>query len=466
MPFDPASSRKPRLPFRHAEAPSPGHSPSATADHAAPPPPLRRRQSLTVPSLAIHVSGQPAAAERLREALAVPPMPQQLSPEERPLVEAALCTHLFHSFAARTHPLLVRRLLADVQPGQAVLDPFAGSGTVLLEGLLRGARTFGCDISELAIRLARFKTTPWPLRMLTALRDRCTQVTEASLARVQAKQRPRRTWDDARFYAPHIYLELCGLREEIEAVRTSDAPLGEAMLLILSSLLIKLSTQAAESSEEQVDRQIGRGMPSRWFQNKANEVYRLHAALQQKGVVSPLGPRPQLHQGDARVCLTPGAESALVLPAASIDVVVTSPPYLGTYDYAHHHARRYAWLGIDPTPIEQGEMAARRHGQTLPLHALLEQHQRDSLAWISAIARLLRPGGSFFVLVGDSIVADQFLDGAEPIVDAATQVGLPLVARAAAERPHFYKPPAPGDLEEPSDRFPPRQEHLLHFQRP
>ena len=71
----------------------------------------------------------------------MPPLPAELTAEERPVVESSLATHLFHSFAARTHPLLVRRLLDDLAPGQAVLDPFCGSGTVPLEVLLRGGRS-------------------------------------------------------------------------------------------------------------------------------------------------------------------------------------------------------------------------------------------------------------------------------------------------------------------------------------
>ena len=73
-----------------------------------------------------------------------------------------LCTHLFHSFAGRAHPLTIRHLLSEVPPGATVLDPFVGSGTILVEAVLRGARAIGCDISELALRLARFKATLLP----------------------------------------------------------------------------------------------------------------------------------------------------------------------------------------------------------------------------------------------------------------------------------------------------------------
>src|SRR5262245_43738575 len=85
--------------------------------------PPRRRHALSAPRGAFHLDGEAEAAARLRAALDVPPLPEVILDEDRPLLESSLHTHLFHSFAARTHPLLVRSLLADLQPGQTVFDP-------------------------------------------------------------------------------------------------------------------------------------------------------------------------------------------------------------------------------------------------------------------------------------------------------------------------------------------------------
>lgn len=430
--------------------------PSQTRDDAAPRRP-RTRHALSTPNLAFHLDGDRAVAETLQRALGVPPMPTAFTAEDRPILESTLATHLFHSFAARTHPLLVRRLLEDIGPGQVVLDPFVGSGTVLVEAVMRGAQGVGCDVNELAVRLARFKATPLPPAMQKALVTKARAVADASTERVTARRRPRRTWDDAAFYPPHVYLELCGLREEIESVRATDAPIGEALLLVLSAIVIKLSHQRAESRPDVVPRHVGKGQASRWFFYKAEELGRLHAALWSK-LPSPLPPPPVLLQGDARRVLRTDVprDGGIPLWPASIDCAVTSPPYLGTYDYVDHHVRRYAWLEIDPTPVERGEMAARRHGQSSPLSELLARHQRDSDDWVGSVANLLKPGGRLDVIVGDSVVGGQPLRGDLPIRQAAERAGLSFVAACAAERPQFIAK---------TEGLPARCEHLLRFAR-
>ena len=60
-------------------------------------------------------------------------------------------THGFHTYPARMHPHIARRLLEAIPPGATLLDPFCGSGTVLVEGILRGARTVGVDASGEAL---------------------------------------------------------------------------------------------------------------------------------------------------------------------------------------------------------------------------------------------------------------------------------------------------------------------------
>lgn len=458
---DPHHDPRPDSDARPSAAPRGQPASDSSARGASPP--ARRFRSLSAPSLSFQREGDPDVAERLRQALAVPPLPDQLQPDERRELETALCTHLFHSFAGRAHPLTIRHLLADLPAGAIVLDPFVGSGTVLVEAVLRGARAVGCDISELALRLSRFKATPLPPSMQKAVHEQAARVGEASLARVKKRQRPSQTWDKPQFYPPHVFLELCGLRAEIEALVQRDPPIGEALLLIFSSIVVKASRQRSETNPAPFDRHIAAGQATRWFVAKAEEVARLHAALWQR--VQAVAQSEKGASRDRPLCISGDARSVLTDPAAlplwggSVDCIVTSPPYLGTYDYVDHHARRYPWLGIDPAPMARAEMAARRHSGDRSLRELVTAHQQDSDRWLAGAAHLLKPSGVLHVLVGDSLVQGEVVRGDLPIRRAAESCGLRFVARVAAERPHFLSATGPALADDAA----PRLEHLLTF---
>src|SRR5262249_53908416 len=157
-----------------------------------------------------------------------------------------------------------RRLLeATLASGQRLLDPFVGSGTTLVEGVRLGARCSGVDVSPLAVWLARLKATPWPSDRLAALKAAALEVTRRSRERVARRARTSASgaeYDDPELYQPHVFRELVGLREEISAL--SDSQLQQALLLVLSSIVVKVSRQRADTSRERIERAIGKGLPT------------------------------------------------------------------------------------------------------------------------------------------------------------------------------------------------------------
>ena len=81
--------------------------------------------------------------------------------------------HGFHSYPARLHPRSAQSLVTGLTlAGQAVLDPFCGSGTVLVEARIAGRVVFGLDANPLAIALSSLKLramSPAQRRELLAL---------------------------------------------------------------------------------------------------------------------------------------------------------------------------------------------------------------------------------------------------------------------------------------------------------
>ncbi|HRG98044.1 MAG TPA: DNA methyltransferase, partial [Polyangiaceae bacterium] len=186
------------------------------------------RRSLTHVGGDVTLGGEPDDARALGEALDVQPAGDDEGEPERADV------HGFHVYPARMHPTTAARLVAlAAREGDRVLDPFCGSGTVLVEALASGRHAVGTDLNPLAVRLSRLK-----LRDLTA-EGRALLVAEASRARAVADERrklrvgssTRYPDEDVELFDPHVLLELDSLRVGVDAAEKSTR---EPLMLVLS----------------------------------------------------------------------------------------------------------------------------------------------------------------------------------------------------------------------------------------
>ena len=105
-----------------------------------------------------------------------------------------------------------------------VLDPFCGSGTVLVEAMIAGRRAVGTDLNPLAVRLARLKTA----RLDAGRARRARRAARApsprsptSDARGAPAPRGAIRREDVALFDPHVLLELDSIRAAIGGL---DAP--------------------------------------------------------------------------------------------------------------------------------------------------------------------------------------------------------------------------------------------------
>ena len=348
-------------------------------------------------------------------------------------------THGFHSYAARMHPRLARELIAAfAQAGQVVVDPFCGSGTVLIEALVAGCRPIGVDVNPFALRIAALQSELRRRDERARFAATAQAVVEASLERVQTRTRPHTpiSRHEQQHYQPHVLLELAGLFEEIQRVAVEAD--RRALEMVFSALLVKFSRQRADTSEYQVDKRIRKGLVSEFFARKASELVLRWEALAESA--PPDAAAVHLYDGDARRL------PELLPQRTAADLVLCSPPYGGTYDYAQQHARRNAWFGIDPRRWEASEIGARRH-QTA--HSRARERWDDELgAFLNSARASLAPHGRIILWLGDAEFAGRRVPADDQVARLAPQAGLEPIARATQQR-------------EDARGGPPRGEHLL-----
>jgi hypothetical protein len=348
-------------------------------------------------------------------------------------------THGFHSYPARLHPGLAARLIGQLTaPGDAVLDPFAGGGTVPVEAMAAGRHAFAADLNPLALRIMEARTLlsvrGWRRQFDALLQE----VASSSEAHVRARDtiRAKLSREEAAWYGGHTLRELAGLRHEIGAVAD---PFDRRMLeMIFSAVVVKFSLQRSDTAEQKVEKRIRKGLPTEFFVRKGEELIERWTEL--RSAVPPNTPAAELRLGDARKPLF-GQRFRAVL-------VLSSPPYGGTYDYKAHHARRYPWLGLDTSALEDGEIGARRRFATGDARAAVEAWDQELGESLWAAKEQTARGGHIVWLLGDGQVAGRRVDAREQLARLAPRCKLNLVATASQLRP---------DVQGGN----PRREHLL-----
>ncbi|MEI9953696.1 MAG: DNA methyltransferase [Pseudomonadota bacterium] len=387
------------------------------------------------------VGGSEQDRERLTYALSV-------DPDENATMAHV---HGFHSYPARLHPETASRLVESFSPADGrVLDPFCGSGTVLVEARRLGRQAFGIDANPLAVELASLKSHGSTPEFAEALTMAATVVVAHADARRLQKLGPTRKYGaaDRELYDAHVLLELDGLRDGIFKIKTSEV--RRALLLVLSAALTKVSKKVGDTAPRTAPKRLAGGFTIRFFETKAKDLAK--RLLEYSALLPASAPEPKCAVGDAR-------DLSQITPE-SLDLILSSPPYPGVYDYFDHHELRLRWLGLDETAFEESEIGARRRLSGIGFQAAVETWENEFGACLAAFREVLAPQGSIALVIADSVLGGRALYADEAVRDLAIAHGLILACLGSQERPYFHEPTRA------AFRQSPRREHVLILRHP
>ncbi len=353
--------------------------------------------------------------------------------------------HGFHSYPARLHPATARGLIEGLsKPGGVVLDPFCGSGTVLVEASLAGRQGIGVDANPLSVLLTQVKCTRAGNALRAALLKEADQIMAEAEERRKVKAPPhvRYAPTERQWFDTHVLLELDSLWHRLQTI--ADPHVRDPLALVFSSLMTKVSKKAGDSSPRSVSKRIASGYTIRHFGDRTRELV---AQLQEYAeLVGPKPPQCRVFEGDARRLVGVKENSA--------DLIVSSPPYPGVFDYLGHHELRLRWLGMKRNAFARNEIGARREMAALGNDAL-EKWSDDFSRVLKAIRRTLKPGAAACLVMADSVVGERPVFADELVPKLSGQLGLKLAGIASQRRPYFHQATAGA-----FDRRP-RREHVI-----
>jgi DNA methylase len=302
--------------------------------------------------------------------------------------QRAACSLHEISYRACFKPQLPRFFIERLTaPGDRVYDPFMGRGTTVLEAALLGRTAIGCDINPLSAMLVAPRLSP---PSLDAVRARLETIDLSKAASV-----PDRLLV---FYHPATLREICALKEYLgdrERSGTLD-PVDRWIRMVAVNRLTGHSSgffsvytlppnQALSiASQQRINAARGQVPPRRDV--PALILAKTRSLLRHCDApgLAALGRTARRHR-----LLSQGSSSTSQIRSGSIDLVVTSPPFLDVVDYAGDNWLRGWFCGIDTADVK------------LTVVRGLEDWQRAMTAVFHELARVLRPGGHVAFEVGE-----------------------------------------------------------------
>ena len=362
-----------------------------------------------------------------------------------------------HPFPARMGPDLAIERLERICKPSIVLDPMVGSGTVVRHASELGHTAIGCDLDPLAILMTKVWTTPVDRSDVEKQFARVLKLAQGADAHA------RLPWvdDDAEtkkfidfWFATKQQNDLrriafglhkLGLRRHDERAE-SDL---NVLRLALSRIIITKNNGAS------LGRDISHSRPHRVEQTGEYDVISgysrsVRQVLDRLSRESPKG-GVSVKLGDARYLTD--------IQKGSVDVVLTSPPYLNAIDYMRGHRLSLVWLGYGIGELrkirasnvgsERGpDAAGRRHEFGPILESLgdidclpnltirmVERYAEDIYRLMAELARVLRTDGRAFLVVGNSCLQRIYVRNSEGFIAAGKMVGMRLTRQVERDLP-------------------------------
>jgi hypothetical protein len=293
--------------------------------------------------------------------------------------------HRLHPYLGKFIPQLVEVVLDRYfAPGQRVLDPFAGSGTTLVQALESGLDATGSDIAAFNCLLMGAKTRRYnPFVLERELRSAYERIGET------AAERPRgyvRSW-----FAPQAARELLGFRALVDDYVNAD---------VLRVVLARAARSARRTTHFDLDFPREPQRDEYWC-HKHKRICRpteQAAPFLRRYVLDTLERIKAFSRVRAK------AREALVLHGdareldfgGQCDGVVTSPPYPGLIDYHEQHRYAYELLGLDD--CRELEVGAGAAGTS---KAALAAYSDGIVAVLENVRPFVRRGGPVVIVVND-----------------------------------------------------------------
>lgn len=247
--------------------------------------------------------------------------------------ETMYASHGYHRYPAKFIPQIVQRLLERYStPGNTILDPFGGCGTTLVEAKINGHRGISIDINRVAVLITKAKMNSISINLLK-------RRTEVLYGRIDNNKDKTNYYREAhpRLKYWFKWYQYNGLQRIYNCIlQERNSKVRNFYLCCFSNILKNCSIWYSKSIKPMRDPNKKLVKPLAAFKKHLkymtvmNEEF-INILEEKETIQNPC----KVIKGDAR---------NLSLEDCTIDMIITSPPYVTSYEYADLHQLSILWF--------------------------------------------------------------------------------------------------------------------------
>ncbi|WP_443043839.1 hypothetical protein [Streptomyces sp. NBC_00306] len=375
-------------------------------------------------------------------------------------------------------PELAAAKVSSLAPNAVVLDPMMGSGTFPLAAAKSGHQAFGCDTDPLAVVIANTNAASYSLDdFLTAAESVVSTARSIRGVDMSVDSETSRFIDF--WFDPVARERLSSLAAAIKEV---PAPLSYPLWCAFSRLIIAKDAGASRARDvshsrpHRVREAASFDPIERYFSSARAVANRVSHSRIELGETGSPSSAPSILRADAR---------RLPFGRATVDAVMTSPPYLIAIDYLRGHRMSLVWMGYSIPylrSLRSGNIGSEvgldvdstlnsiaRSSFTKPLpdrsRKIIGRYVQDLDLVMSEIARVVKPAGLVSFVMADARMNGVEISIEEILVRLGSRNGLTSRGRVSRELPENrrYLPPPRNSANALDRRM--KEEVILTFER-
>jgi DNA modification methylase len=336
-----------------------------------------------------------------------------------------------HPFPARMAPEILDELLLGCPPNGVILDPMCGSGTVVRKAIASGRRAIGLDTDPLAVLMTTVATRRPSKKAFEQTLSSVLNYAKRYGVRLKGLVGDTETQAFIKFwFAKPQIKELNALARAIKFENLKKRNLSSLNLLrlALSRTIITKKIGASLAAD------VSHSRPHKVRNDNSYEVLENFERIA-LSIFSILEKAELNNKADVRV---DDVRRLATIRDATIDSIITSPPYLNALDYLRGHKLALVWLGnhipdirtLRSTNVGTENTSAVANSSQLEwsevlaafpeLRALSEGQQRmthkyvlDLLQMSKQFARVLKSGGTLHTVIGNSNIGNVYVPNSD-----------------------------------------------------